>query len=237
MKQRNPQQIIRFDGKNVFMEVMNNAFNIGKVQINFMEYNTNAEVNSRITKNLPIYIDIHKFMVLANDILSGKMSKLAQEAIQAKEKGNYRFAKEIYTDLGGISAENLKNRDKARPDGKSLSRQFKITPGDKAPWILSAEYGAGEENETGLIVPKGRPEESLRVPLQDDDFKKFAIVVMSHIHSFHASQYAKEQLNQQTESLTQQIQELKTELEQYKPVMRGLYKFLQSQGVQMNMNK
>lgn len=33
------------------------------------------------------------------------------------------------------------------------------------PWILSGETGPGEENDTGLIVPKGRAEEQVRVPL------------------------------------------------------------------------
>ena len=43
MKRKNKNQIIRFDGKNVFMEVMNSAFEIGKVQINFVEYDLTLE--------------------------------------------------------------------------------------------------------------------------------------------------------------------------------------------------
>lgn len=43
MKQKNKNQIIRFDGRNVFIEVMNTAFEIGKVQINFVEYDITLE--------------------------------------------------------------------------------------------------------------------------------------------------------------------------------------------------
>jgi hypothetical protein len=205
MKQRNPNQIIRLDGKNVFLEVMSNAFSIGKVQINFIEYNPEAEKNNRQTKNIPIYIDMDKFLVLANDILSGRMAKLAQQSREARDKGGFRYAKEIFVDLGGVSAEKLKKRGQERPDGKSLSRQFKITPGDKLPWILSAEVGPGVEDEKGLIVPFStaqnpyRPEEVVRVPLSDEDFKKFALVVQSHIHSYITSQYLLEAMKSQTD--------------------------------------
>lgn len=222
MREKNPQQIIRFDGKNVFMEVMNSAFSIGKVQINFIEYDATAQKNSRQKKNIPIYIDMDKFLLLTHDILSGRMARLAQEAQQAKKEGGYKYAKEIYQDLGGVSAENLKKRGKARPDGLSMSRQFKITPGDKIPWILSGEIGAGKEDDKGLIVPQGRPEETVRVALSDDDFKKMAIVLQSHIQSYVTSQYE-----------SQEVQELKSQIEMMKPIMNGLTAFLRNQGVKI----
>lgn len=220
MKEKNPQQIIRFDGKNVFMEVMNSAFSIGKVQINFIEYDTSLEKNSRQKKNIPLYIDINKFLLLTHDILSGKMVQLAKQANDVKQKGGYKYAKEIYQDLGGIPAEKLKKRGKSRPDGMSLSRQFKITPGEKLPWLLSGECGPGKEDDNGLIVPQGRPEESVRVGLTDDDFKKLAIVVQSHIKGYIASQYA-----------NPEVLAIKNQLETMKPIMNGLTTFLRQQNV------
>lgn len=226
MREKNPSQIIRFDGKNVFMEIMSHAFSIGKVQINFIEYNASAEKKSRQTKNIPIYIDMDKFLLLTHDVLSGRFVHLAKEAQQAKAKGGYKYAKEIYQDLGGISATNLKKRGKERPDGMSMSRQFKITPGDKIPWIISGEIGAGKEDEKGLIVPQGRPEESVRVALSDDDFKKMALVVKAHIEAFIASQYE-----------SPEVKEMKEQLEMMKPVMNGLTSFLRQQGVAINFPK
>jgi hypothetical protein len=222
MREKNPQQIIRFDGKNVFVEIMNSAFAIGKVQLNFIEYDTSKEAKNRQTKNIPIYIDTDKFLLLTQDILSGRMSHLSKQAIEAKNKGGFKYAKEIYQDLGGVSAENLKRRGKERPDGMSMSRQFKITPGDKIPWILSAEVGAGKEDDKGLIVPQGRPEEAVRVALSDDDFKKLALVVQTHIQGYVTSQYE-----------SQAVQELKTQIETMKPIMNGLTEFLRKQNIQV----
>lgn len=182
-------QIIRFNGKNTFCEVMSSAFPIGKVQINFIEYNAEAEKNSRITRNIKLYMDIPKALVLTQDILTGKMSALAKQALDAKDKGGYKYCKEIFSDLGGVNAKKLEERKTPRNDGKCLSRQFKVTPGEKIAWILSGEQGAGEENETGLIVPVGRPEETVRVALTDEDFKKFALMIQFHLQAFMTTQY------------------------------------------------
>lgn len=187
-KEKNPLQIIRLDGKNVFMEVMN-AFSIGKVQINFIQYDATKEKNSRIVSEVRTFIDFNKFLVLINDIKSGRMVGLAKKAKEAQQQGGYKFCKEIYADLGGISASTLAERGQSRPDGKSMSRQFKITPGDKMPWILSGEMGAGVEDDKGLIVPQGRPETIIRVPLSDEDFKKLALVTEMHMQAYLASFY------------------------------------------------
>lgn len=226
MREKNPNQIIRFDGRNVFMEFMNDAFVIGKVQINFIEYNANAEKKSRQTKNIPVYIDMDKFLLLTHDVLSGRFVQLAREAQATKEKGGYKYAKEIYQDLGGISAKNLKLRGKERKDGASMSRQFKITPGDKIPWIISGEIGAGREDDKGLIVPQGRPEEAVRVALSDDDFKKMALVMKAHIEAFIASKYD-----------NPEVAEMKAQLEMMKPIMNGLTNFLRNSGVAVNFPK
>lgn len=187
-KEKNPLQVIRLDGRNVFMEVMN-AFEIGKVQVNFIEYDASQEKKSRIKNEIRTFIDMNKFLLLTHDIKSGRMLALAKKAKEAQDKGGYKYCKEVYQDLGGISASTLKDRGQSRPDGKSMSRQFKITPGDKMPWILSGETGAGEEDDKGLIVPKGYPEVSIRVPLSDDDFKKLALVVEMHIQAYLSSFY------------------------------------------------
>ncbi|OAA87796.1 hypothetical protein [Clostridium ljungdahlii] len=192
MVKNNINQILRIDGKNVFLEVMNNAFQINKVQINFVKYDLKLEKNSRQLINISLYIDIDKILILANDILSGRLAALAKQANNIKEKSGYKYCKEIYADIGGVSAVKLKERGKERPDGKCLFRRFKITPGDKVNWIFSGEIGAGEESETGLIIPQDKPEEIVRVPLNDEDLKKFALVLKSHIQAYLTSLYIKE---------------------------------------------
>ena len=186
---RGAQQIYRFDGKNVFLELMNSMFDKDRLVMNFIEYDEAQASGNRQKNNLPFFIEFSDALILCNDILSGKLSKKGQDAQKnAKEKG-YKYAPFIYQSLGGTSAERLAKMGKSRPDGKALSRQFKITPGEKFPWILSCEHGPGKEDESGLISPDGKAEGFVRIPLTDDDFKKFAILIQTHINNYITSTY------------------------------------------------
>lgn len=185
-------QIIKINGKKVFLEVLSSAFKIGKVQINFFEYDVTKDKGERIRHEIAIYVDMDKFLVLSNDVLNGRISALAAKARKEQLKGEYKYCKEIWNDMGGISAELLKKRGKERTDGKSLFRQMKLTPGDKLPWILSAESGPGELTETGLIVPRysgNKPEVVVRVPLTNEDLKRVVLIVKAHIEGYLGSQY------------------------------------------------
>lgn len=180
----NIHQIIRFDGKNVFMEIMDSAFEIGKVMMNFKKYDLSKPQGQRFTKEVTIYMDIHEFERLAHDIKFRFIDRDAHNARQQQKAGGYKFCKEIYTDMGGTTRESLAKRNQSRDDNKDESRLFKITPGDKMPWILSSEKGAGKRLETGLIAPDGKPDMIIRVPLSDNDFRKFAIVVDNEIQAW-----------------------------------------------------
>lgn len=217
-REKESNQIIRFDMKNIkekkgcFVEVMKSAFAINKVQINFREYDENRPKGDRFTKEIDLYMDIDKFLVLANDVLSGKVAKIAEiEKTRAKQEseksGRTVYPRELddFTDMGGLNPENLKKSNERRkskglkpysemyaiPEGKSMSRQLKIVPGLKAPFMLKGEIGVGEESDTGLIVPKYgiKPSQMVQVPVQVNDFKKLVLIVQAHINAFLSAQY------------------------------------------------
>lgn len=179
----NPQQLIKISGKNTFVEVMNTAFGIGKVIFNFAKYDDKREVGQRMTDNVTVYLDIDKALVLIQDIKSGRIPKLAQT-----EKAKSQYPKAVYTDLGGTSAKALAAKGKSREDGMSESRQLKLVPGKKADFMICAERGAGEENQTGLIVPR-KVETNIMVPMSGEDLKRLALVLEMNIHAYTAARY------------------------------------------------
>lgn len=222
-REKDSRQIIRLDGKNCFLEVMNSAFAIGKVQINFREYDEKQQKGSRFTKEIDLFMDMDKFLVFANDVMSGKLAKMAEaEKARAKQEsekqGKTVYPRELdeFTDMGGMNAENLKKSDERRkknefkpysqmysiPEGKCLSRQLKVVPGLKAPFMLKGEVGVGEESDTGLIVPKygTKPSQMVQVPLQANDLKKFVLIVQAHINAFLSAQYVVEATTPQDNS-------------------------------------
>lgn len=186
------KQLIRIDGRNIFFEVMGNAFNISKVLINFIQYDTSKPQKNRIVNKISIYLDFEDALLLANDILTGKIGKLALNEKKTCKAENKKYCSPIWTNMGGVSAKKLEERNQKRSDGMSLSRCLKIIPGNKLPFIFQAECGKGEESETGLIVPKYgvNPDVKLMVGLDNDTIKKFALIVQSHIIAYFASQYS-----------------------------------------------
>lgn len=129
-------------------------------------------------------MDINEFERLAHDIKFRFIDSLARKAKEQQKAGGYTYCKEVYADYGGTPRETLAKMGRARADNKDESRVFKITPGDRIPWILSAEKGAGKRLETGAITPDGKPDVIIRVPLSDENFRKFAIVVDNEIQAW-----------------------------------------------------
>lgn len=176
-------QIARFDGKNCFLEVMNNGFALGKgkVLLNFVQYDTSVGAGDRIVANIDIYMDLQKAAYLCEEIKSGQFAKMVRDA---KKVGKFKNQTVndytvYFVDMGGKTPERA-----ARPDGLALSRQFKIQTGSRMPWVLRAEVGPGEVNETGLIVPKGKCEKYINIALTDEDFKALAVMLDKHIQAY-----------------------------------------------------
>lgn len=186
----NPNQIIRLDGKMCFVEVMNDAFPIGKVHLGFYSYDVSKEAKSRITNNIQIYMDIPEFLALASDITGGTLSKLAAASLAEAAKDS-SFPKAVFETMGGTPAHKLSGKQ-ARSDGMGVSRQFRINPGTKKPYLLSAESGPGMADEKGLIVPKYKPgqgEHKVMVPVTRNMLVRVAETVRMHIQAYLSAYY------------------------------------------------
>lgn len=171
-----PSQVIRFDGNKVFVELMSNGIQNNKIFLNFCEYDKSASKGSRMKNSVSIYLDIHGASVLAEDILSGRMQKLAEEKRAAAAKKNSKYPDPVWVSMGGTNPA-----DAGRKDNKAESRQFKLIPGSAKPWIITAEKGPGHLSETGLIVPEytvaNGAEAVIRVPMMDEDLKRMALIL------------------------------------------------------------
>ncbi|MCM3390252.1 hypothetical protein M3649_19320 [Ureibacillus chungkukjangi] len=191
MKEINEEnKIIIIHAKNVFIEVKN-AFEIGQIQITLSKYDPSQEKFKKIEKSIDIYMSFDKFLLFSNDVLSGRISALAKLEREKQKKEGNEYCVAIYVIKGGTPEEKLKGTGKERKDGKSVSRQFKITPGKNSPWVLSGESGPGEI-KNGLIIPcyvKGKPEVIVRVPLTDEELKRLVLIVNAHVQAYINSQY------------------------------------------------
>lgn len=199
----NKAQIIRKDGSNCFVEVLNSAFNINRVILRFVTYDLNKPSGSRYTNDVTIYCTFEEFFRISHDLLISKklLSQIKQESVKAEERSKVSGKREyaIPTTLlqGGTSEKALAAKGKSRPDGLAIARVLKIFLGYKMPIMLKAEQGPGKSNATGLIVPvKGAPlEQSVQIGLTMDDCKELFLLVEKHIEAYLASKYILDAIN------------------------------------------
>ena len=184
-------QIIRLDGNKCFMEVLNDAFPIGKVHFGFYTYDVGKAEGSRITNNIQIYLSIPEFLALAQEISSGRLCQKAQVSLE-QSKQSRSFPCPVFESLGGTSAERLRKMGQSRPDNMGISRQFRIIPGTKKPFLLNAESGPGQADQKGLIVPKyktGQGEQKVMVPADYNMMLRMAETVQIHIQAYFSACY------------------------------------------------
>lgn len=186
MKERNPAQIIRKDGKNCFVESLCDSFGIDKMHLVFVNYDTSAEKGSRQTARIDIFVDAAEWLAWANE---ASMHFTLKELDKAKAANSYT---PVLQTMGGVSAEALKKRGQERPDGKSLSRIMTVGWGKKLPVIMIAKCGPGEQDEKGLIVPKfgNSPEQQVMIPLAYNDYLQILLATKAHYDAYLAYRYA-----------------------------------------------
>lgn len=192
-------QIFRADGKNVFVEVLNNALPIKKFQFNFVEYDPQT---NKQTQKLEIYMEDIRAAMLAERILNGEFERAIMKAKRDGTMDGEPITINEYTsyfvDMGGISEEAvaskfdaLKQRYPFVQQGLAISRQFKIQVGKKNPWIVRGEYGLGKSSDTGLIVPQGKPAMAINIPMTADSFYKMALAIKTSYQAYVNQYYAK----------------------------------------------
>lgn len=185
------RQIIRLDARNSFVEFMADAFEIDKVKINFIQYDASKEVGSRTTSNISIYMDLGEARVFCRRILNGYYDKKIAEEKNKKEANPSYYYQSVMETLGGTSAKTLATRNQSRLDGKSLSRSFSVEVStiDSVCYCLIGKCGPGNENEKGLIVPCGKAEQTVRIPLTKNKAEELALTLKDHIAAYTASKY------------------------------------------------
>lgn len=184
----NKNQIIRKDARNCFVESLNDTFEIGKIHFNFATYDLSKPKGKRQTNNISIYIAVDEFLELCRKLECGELKYIINSK---KDKGDNS---PIYQTLGGTSAERLKELNRSRADGKSLSRTMQINVGNKSNLLMIADSGPGETDDKGLIVPKygTHPENHVVVSLMFESLSSLLLITKAHYSAWLLSWYARQ---------------------------------------------
>lgn len=181
----NQDQIIRKDARGCFVEVKNDCFHLDKIHLQFVAYDKSRPAGQRYTSNIHIYIDVPQFLALTQEAANGSLH------MRMQQYKNERKTDALFEHLGGTSAKRLAYYGKARSDGKSLSRVIKLTVAEKSDYFLTADSGPGEENKTGLIVPRfGKsPEQHVSVILTWRQLNELLFATATHYKAWLSAKY------------------------------------------------
>ena len=186
---RNCYQITRIDAKNCFVESLSDTFSYGKAHLTFCTYDKSRPEGQRMTANIQIYIDIADWLELCRMLDSGEL----RAAVASQNRSGSRDP--IKEWLGGTSAKKLLKLGKPREDGKSLSRTAQLYAARNAGSVLfAASSGPGEENATGLIVPKfgKNPEQHVAVSMTLDNLSKLLLLTRIHYTAWLTAAYMRQ---------------------------------------------
>jgi len=175
-KDTNPAQIVRIDGKNCFLEVMSDAFDIGKIRINFRQYDKQAQQGSRTTGKIDIYLGFKEFDFLYQGIMGGT--------------GNGYLLNDIFNNQYGVTIY----RGGSKKTGDIIARELKIQVGQKKPLVVTAEQGPGKENSMGgfsIIRNNNTPIERIMIPLELADICNIVVSTNNAIIAHRAAEEIK----------------------------------------------
>lgn len=136
-EERNPNQIIRKDARNCFVESLNDAFDRGRIHLFFATYDATKREGERQTNKVNIYIPVEEFLELNRKLSCGELKHIVHDKKSRNDESD------IFKTLGGTSAVKLAQFGSPRADGMSLSRIFRISIGRKAEVALTADSGPG----------------------------------------------------------------------------------------------
>lgn len=167
-KEKDPQQVLRIDGKNCFLEVMSSAFEIDKVRINFRQYDPNN--GNKQSNAIDIYMGYKDFDYMYAGVLDGGGDLFNQ-------MNQSQYGVTIYR---GGREEN----------GNVIARELKIQYGQKYPFILIAEQGAGSKNKMGgysIIRGNNSAISKIQIPLTYNDLVHILISTNRALIAYQAA--------------------------------------------------
>lgn len=190
--QKNESQIVRKDGLGVIFEVLDYAFPIGKVVINFQKYDKNGTAGNKVLDRVSIFLDFASFIRLANDftVTNNGPKRIKFEMDKAKSEGKQYYGTQLA--IGGSSVQQLQKQKRERPDGNPEYRILKIMPSNKGNgYAISASAGPAKVTNTGGFAPIGKPDSMVQLAISYDDWTEVMLIVKSHIDAYLAAKYSK----------------------------------------------
>ena len=147
-----------------------------RLRVRCCNYDERKESGGKITDEVDAYIPIGKFLVLANDVLSGSLAKRKQIA---QKDGSANRHTSYFDHFGGSYSPEI------------VSIRFSVVSGmdDKtSAFAFLATSGPGEVGKNRGIAPKknSSPTKSIYINMPNDELKEFCLIGKAYIEQYIA---------------------------------------------------
>lgn len=161
-----------------FLKVKNTSFPIGRVVFSFVKRDKDGKENGCID----IYLTFGQAGDLCESILSGQLFDAIRDNRTGYDSG-----------LSGVSEEICKERN-LRTDGKALSRNFTVVKSSARDYdaCFMASQRPGRTDGNGIIIPCGKQELSVTVPVTGKHMREMAFCIKLAMQAYLSSLYVKE---------------------------------------------
>lgn len=169
MNRNNPfdkYKISKSSTNKVVLNLYLDSFSIEKVRLQAAKYDKSLPMAQR---SVSCYLEFEEAVTLAEDCRSGR---IFEKVMKAGDKG--------YIISRGGSTKSK------RYDNHIESRIIKLTmSGDKL--FVNLSLGKGKTSDTGAIMPDGKPDVMIGVPVEPAKFRSAMIMVDRHIQAYLVS--------------------------------------------------
>ncbi len=236
------KQIFKIEGNSRFIEFLSTAYGVERIKVVLTKYDKEKEKGNRVQSALEFYIEFKDALIMCEDILNKTISRNLATETKLKAADSKYYQKPAFVLQGGVSAEKLMERKKAREDGKPMFRKFSITCSSNrnAACAFLLEQGPGKTSPTsgiiadyaGLGALKGKDDGYDFIAVLPGDIKGLALVLKAHIEGYIASQYAltamQQEMNYLTNEVTRMQEEMKTINDENRQYFKAIHKAIKN---------
>lgn len=170
----NGKQILRIDGKDAFVEIMDTKFHEGKITFHFSSYDKTKPAGQRQKDFIKFNLTFKEFMNLGHDVLYGNM-------MNWQPIDQYNNLRPAY--MKGVPSKYNNNQ--------AIARKLEVKNGDRQPIRLICSEGQGKETGQGLIQMVGQAQKRVQIGMSQDEFRSIFLVVPMYIQAYLTNHYDK----------------------------------------------
>lgn len=201
VKEKYPHQITKKDGRNCYLTISNEGFEIDKVKFFAATYDMSRPAMSRIDKKAFYMLDVEAFLELCCLIESDRFEASVMERLEKDIERDKNKQPVDYTALRSYNGGTGGDKPECRTMDISVTTSIKVSKNDpekkiyKPSFIINIARGPGKIVGNGLIARNGAPTDTIKISMTYEEFKGKLLNAREHYRAFLNAQYINGSIN------------------------------------------